>query len=467
MTERLPALRILLLLLAVTVLLQLPLILNPGYYNHDELQWASWSVGRAWSEVGWARLGDWDTFQYRPLTFNVWMQLSRWFFETPYLMHAACVAIGTLNALLLWTWMRQLGVAKRTAFIASLVWVLNPYAMHTHGWVGTLADTLWVLFALIAITSVQRIADSTLRAHNKQIYALLLSLLLTTLALLSKEAALVLPAAFLVAAYRPQYRATQIAALVGSSIAVALYLALRLQPILAGAESSSAYSLANAAPFTRWLEYLIFPSVLERAEPLALLQQTFGLREWGSVLLVSLVTIAVWLRSWRLGLLWLLAPLAALVPVLPLPASLGHYAYAASAVGCVVLAVAAMNLGKFGKWALIVWLIVMSFHGLQIADKMRDAGVIQYALAADVNRLRTQQPDLKLRIRAEHLKQQPLLRTLFSVPSYNQVPWGDAVVPVNQDNPSANFQMDRNGHLEPWPKIYAENEKQRRKGPPD
>ena len=46
------------LLLVVALLLQLPLIFNPGYYSHDELQWASWSFGRAWEQVPWARLAD-------------------------------------------------------------------------------------------------------------------------------------------------------------------------------------------------------------------------------------------------------------------------------------------------------------------------------------------------------------------------------------------------------------------------
>jgi hypothetical protein len=461
--------RTLLLLLAAAFLLQLPIILNPGYYNHDELQWASWSVGRPWHEVPWARLSDWETFQYRPLTFNVWMQLSRWFFDTPYLMHAACVLIGLINVGLLWIWLRHLEVCTRAAFIACLVWVLNPYTMHTHGWVGTIADSLWVMFALIAITSVNRISVASQSQRSKWLWAVVMSTAFTALALLSKEAALVIPAAFMVASFRRQQRSTQIAALLGSSLSVALYLALRLQVILSGAEGSSAYSIAGADPLSRWLEYLIFPGALERGEPRGLLLRQFELNDWSSVTLISLLTIAVWRSHWRLGALWILAPLAALVPILLLPFSAGHYAYAASLVACVILTQAASSFGTLSKIVVIFWLSAVSFHGLQVAKKMHRAGVIQNTLAEEVNQLRRQFPERNLRIRAQLLKHEPHLRTLFRVPSYHQVPWGEMVTPVNQGDASANYQMLSDGRLEPWQAVnpFDSSVKRRRLGPPD
>jgi hypothetical protein len=459
--------RTLLLLLACALLLQLPIILNPGYFNHDELQWASWSVGRPWDAVPWAKLDDWQIFQYRPFTFNLWMLLSRWFFATPYWMHAACVFIGSLNALLLCVWLRQLGAPAKTASIAALIWVLNPYTVQTHGWVGTLADILWVLCALIAFTAVQRISVQHWSATSKQLSAFVLALLLTLAALLCKEAALVIPAVFLISAFRAEARRTQIAALLGSCLSVSLYLILRLKVILAGAQGSSVYSLATPDPLSRWLEYLIFPGVLERSEPNALLQQLFEHREWISVVLISLLTVAVFLRSWRLGLLWIIAPFAALVPILLLPSSFSHYAYAASVAACVALALAAPNFNKFGKTVLACWLLVISFHGVQIASKLRQAGQLQSVLSADVNALRLKYPDQQLRIRAELLKHEPALtRSLFAVPSYLGVTWTDKVLPVTFDDPTATHQMRKDGHLEPWtPNAPASPSTRKRLGP--
>ena len=72
---------------ALVLLAQLPLILNPGYFSHDELQWAAFAAdGR---HVAWTAIGD---FQYRPLTFNLWMWLSRPLFARPQVFHALLVA---------------------------------------------------------------------------------------------------------------------------------------------------------------------------------------------------------------------------------------------------------------------------------------------------------------------------------------------------------------------------------------
>jgi hypothetical protein len=456
------------LLLAVALLLQLPLIFNPGYYSHDELQWASWSFGRAFEQVPWARLVDVDTFQYRPLTFNVWMLLSFAFFDAPYLMHAACALFAIANVLLLRAWLGQLGIPARAVFIACTGWLINPYAMQTHGWVGTIADLLWVMFALIAIVAVNRVAASKLATAPRCMAAFALALTLTALSLLSKEGALVLPAAFVFAAFAPRQRGTQVAAAAGSTLAVGLYLALRLQVILAGSAATTAYSIHDADPLARWIEYMIFPAILERAEPRALLLQSFGLREWGSIVLVSLLTLLIFMqRGWRLGVLWLAAPLAALVPVLPLGFSMSHYAYGASVAGAAVLAVAATGFNRFARALLAAWLLLTAFHGLQIADKTRDAGVMQHRLGSDVNALRVAQPERRLRIRAEHLKHQPNLRTLHEVPNYLGIPWGEFVTGVDQTDFTANYEMRRDGSLRRWPPPPPAPIPPRRLGPRD
>ena len=58
--------------LLAALILQLPLILNPGYFSHDELQWAA--LANASTPSPWLET---SAFQYRPLTFSLWMALSR------------------------------------------------------------------------------------------------------------------------------------------------------------------------------------------------------------------------------------------------------------------------------------------------------------------------------------------------------------------------------------------------------
>ena len=116
---------------ALGLLLQLPLALNPGYYSHDELQWAAFA--QAGTPAG---LTDPGAFQYRPLTFATWMALSRALFDTPMLFHAVLVAWGAANATLLALVSRGFGLAPRVALAGALAFVLTPYAAYTHGWLA-------------------------------------------------------------------------------------------------------------------------------------------------------------------------------------------------------------------------------------------------------------------------------------------------------------------------------------------
>ena len=127
------------LVFALACLLQLPLVLNPGYYSHDELQWAVHAVDGV--RVPWL---DVSAFQYRPLTFNLWMLLSRALFDTPMLFHAVLVAWGSANASLLYAVGRRFGMQTWPALFGALVFALSPYAVYTHGWVGCIADLIWL-----------------------------------------------------------------------------------------------------------------------------------------------------------------------------------------------------------------------------------------------------------------------------------------------------------------------------------
>src|SRR4051794_11207562 len=127
---------------ALVVLAQWPLVSNPGYFSHDELQWAA----RAGTQgpIPWQSWTAVDAFQYRPLTFNLWLWLSRYLFAQPPLFHAVLVGWGAANAVLLMAVARRFDVARWPAACAALVFALGPFGAYVHGWVGTLADLAWV-----------------------------------------------------------------------------------------------------------------------------------------------------------------------------------------------------------------------------------------------------------------------------------------------------------------------------------
>ena len=88
---------------------QAALWLNPGYFSHDELQWGARAAVEHWRDLPFESFYDWQRFQFRPLTFNLWLLVSHWLFETPRLFHTLIVALGTLDALLLASVLRAAG----------------------------------------------------------------------------------------------------------------------------------------------------------------------------------------------------------------------------------------------------------------------------------------------------------------------------------------------------------------------
>ena len=220
-----PALAPLWVLLAAFAI-QLPLALAPGYFSHDELQWA-WRA-RAVDFVPW-----WDhreTFQFRPLTFNLWMALSRAFFDTPRVFHSILVAWGSLNAALLFVVGRRFGMGARAAAIGAIGFVLTPFAAYTHGWVATIADLIWVSDALVLAWCVLRIERGWVVA--------VLAFALSFEAILGKEAAAAIPVLCAVAwLLDPARRGRWTAATIGSGLAIALFLAWRAPALLHGEDT--------------------------------------------------------------------------------------------------------------------------------------------------------------------------------------------------------------------------------------
>ena len=151
---------------------------NPGWFSHDELQWG-W---RAQQGLAHDWLDD-APFQYRPLTFQLWLLIARGLFDHPQACHALWIALGFGVCALLFAVLRRAGLAPRMALFGAAAFALNPYAIYVHGWVATLAELLWTACAL-------GIAWFVLAAQRGSRTAAVAVFLLTSLALLAKETAL-------------------------------------------------------------------------------------------------------------------------------------------------------------------------------------------------------------------------------------------------------------------------------------
>ena len=397
-------------------LLQLPLVLNPGYYSHDELQWAARAVHGEW--FAWSAL---DAFQYRPLTFNLWVALSKLMFATPMAFHAVLVLWGCANAALLCAIGRRFGMRPWAAAIGALGFSLGPYATYVHGWVGCIGDLAWLGCALL-------VAWIALRA-NRIVVIAMAAAVLTAAGLLAKEAALAIPALAAVAwwfdaARRPRW----LAAMLASGAVAALFLALRADALLHAPREGAQYALSLANAPLRWLEYQLFPVLATRLETFTTFNAGVGRQVVVAMLLWVLLAWALWRAGVRYLAVFLLGGIAALAPVLPLGSAWNHYAYGFAAVTSMAVAAAWKDATRRARLAIATFAGLTLLHGAVVMVGMHQVGRVQSVFSPALAQAVLAHGDAPLRLRvAPGAKEWVFARLTHEIPEYGGVAIGDRV----------------------------------------
>jgi len=423
--------------------LQLPLILNPGYFSHDELQWWSRADVPSWADLPWIAWFDLSPLQYRPLTFNLWLVLAHAFAATPWLMHLVFVALGSANAWLLARVLRDAKVPQRTCDAAALVFALSPCAVYVHGWTGTLADLLTLALLLIAARLIQRATTASALAATLSV----------ALALFAKESAIVLPALLIFAAHgQPARRAARVAIALSAAIVVA-YLAVRL-PVLAQSASANpayAWSLRNIVP--RTVEYLLYPFMPPLFEIASLTKASLA-RIAVAAASVALLLYALATRGARWPIAWLAGFLAALAPVLVLPIAYDQYAYLASALGVAIAAAAWPELRRPPRGILAMLAAIVVAHGAAVMWRMVGVGIVERNLHADLVDIVRHDPATPIVVAPADARDAWLVqRLLHDVERYRGVSLLNVRAAENGESAAGarRLRMNRDGHLAPSP----------------
>lgn len=427
--------------LVLALLGQWPLLLNPGYFSHDELQWAAAADVPAGAPLPWFPWTAVDVYQYRPLTFNLWLWLSHRLFDAPQGFHAVCVLWGSINAMLLAVLGRRLGVAPLPAAAAALVFALGPFAALVHGWVGTIGDLIWSSCALgIGLLATARVRTGWVVAGTA---------VLTALALLGKEAGMAIPAMLAVAWWFDRRRPVWRLAMVSSAFVAAVYLLLRLEALLQPVAQGPQYVLSLAHPPLRWLEYQLFA-------PLLHVPETFATFAHGGRIGLTIAAV-LWLGGlfalsrggWRLLALALVGGVAALLPVLPLGASWNHYGYAWAAWTAMCFAAGWPTMPRSSRALVLLTALLVLAHGAMVMRLIHRVGTIQSvfspALAAAVANAGSH--PVRLRV-APDAGAWIFQRLTHEIPRYRGVPIGARVALVAADAP-ADYRVEADGRLTP------------------
>jgi len=347
---------------------------------------------RADGQVPWG-MGTRRLFSVR-VFFSAGWQL---FGERPALFHLVILLLHAANAWLLARLARRLGLGETGGWIAALLFVFSPVAFTCLHWISGVQDVLMASFAIAALwvwLRPGRLAEP-------------LALLLYLGALLSKEAAYLLPIAALVlpgdALPGPAggRRARRLRALLTLAPGlVLLYTGGSLTPRQTGDPYESVFGaniLWNAFTYSAWLLrlWIPFPDQVPQYEP--------TLWHWGLVLPLALALLAVLRPRWRrsIGAAALMA-LLLLAPVLPLVRhSYLYYLYLPLAPLWLLAAAGLLRLPlPSPRWALLAPLLlavlcawrIEARHALTLEGKLQADPMLRYGalVEAAVGELRAE-----------------------------------------------------------------------------
>ncbi len=428
-----------LIFLLAAILLQWPVLFSTGYFSHDELQWLSFAK-RPWGELfDLVSFADIRQFQYRPLTFNLWLIVSHIFGESPAMMHVIRGGFGVVSGGLLALLVYRLGASKLQAMVAGLLFLFTPIAVYTNSWIGTYADALCLLFFLAIALSLTR------RAPLPTAVNVSVAFVATTLALLSKESAVVFPALLMLGWLIRRERAVLMAA-IASGVVVAIYIAFRADVILFPALPSGSYAWKIANIPARMVEYALFPFSLNRFE--TLWQPELPLA-WVAVGACLIVVGVVARLGWRWIAVFVAGFYGALGPVLILAFSANHYAFLATAFACALLALAWRHMSTLCRLLLTVSVLVVTIHGVQMMRTMYRIGQVQAVLFTELERILPTATGV-IAVRAENEKDNFIVdRLLHRVPEYRGINMTGRVVAAqaNAKPGEITHRMQRDGRL--------------------
>lgn len=435
-------------ILVGALVLQLPLILNPGYFAADEMQWWARADVNHMADLPWLPWHDLGVLQYRPLTFNLWLLLAWLFAGAPFAMHGVFAGIGAINASLFGTALHALGASRRIAIVAACVFVLTPYATYTHGWTATLADLLVVLCALLGVLVMLGASDERKCARR---LAPVVGAALVAMALTAKESAVVLPALFAAAAWTwrragPPAAAVFVAA---ACIPVVVYLYWRWPALARAGDTDAAYGWSASNVPRRLSEYLLYPYLPPLFEIGPTLEKSTA-RLGAAVVLLGSFLLSLASASRRLPLLWLALQVALLAPVLVLGIAYNHYAYLATLAAIGIPALAWPRLPAPSRGLVCIAALVVCLHGAQVMQKLRSVGVAERRFHEELVVVLRAAADAAVRVEAaDPVDAWMLERFLDHVPGYRGTSF-ERVERVGSGS-APTHRMDRGGGLHALP----------------
>jgi len=385
--------QLILFVLVVTIIMHIGILANPGFYSHDE-----WDKFDHVSERGlmdfikfYGRVipGPEFGFPVRPIGFIQQGITSLWLQSAPIIPHAFDVLLHASIAIIVLLALINIGSSNVFGLTSALVFAISPLTTMATAWPAASFDQWYVLFVCLACWIAYKTMSSKLTILS------VIGLITTAgCAILSKESAIVLPAAVVLTfciAYLlkrneqkfPIDRALFVLFLV--IIPLTIYLAIRLPAIWStiSGQSHVAYTPSFKSIGGNLFAYFVFPFLPSAAELRSPVQG--GLFEVGLSLLMHTLLIfsIIYYAGIRYVILYILAYVMFIAPVVSLSQPAGHYIYGSAvpqaiAIGFVLVEAArrrhVLTLLVGGSAVLL-----LTTHMIMIQQKFYKDGVCQSA----------------------------------------------------------------------------------------
>jgi hypothetical protein len=325
---------------AVALLANLMLIVNPGFYNHDEWQRYDFITTHgvhAYLAKFWViREGASFATPVRPIGLIQQGLLALWMKSSPWVPHLASAILHCFVAIALFFTAMLAGLSRRTAVLAALLFCTSPLGVLANGWTAASYDQWYVLFTLGSIYMTFLLMRDGLRTQS-----MLALLCFSSAAILSKETAMVLPVAIagcglftnLIKDEKIQWRRIAAAAWI-TALPIGVYLLIRLpalqRSMAVGAVTAYRPSPHNLLP--NILGYLEFPFIPTLGDMVSIIYVPAWFRHLALLVHLAFIACLAWTGHLKIAVVYLFAYFIFLIPILFIPNTGSHYLYASSIV---------------------------------------------------------------------------------------------------------------------------------------
>jgi len=326
---------------AIAILSLLTLIANPGYFSHDELQKLDYihmsGLASYINQYMQIRVGDSFGTPVRPISFGVQGVLALFMDSYPLMVHLFAVLSHAVVACLLFKIILKFSGEVRYALLTALCFVISPTGILATGWSAALMDRLYLLFGLAAFLC----AFAYVR-EKRNLGFLIGVLVFSSMAILSKETAVVLPLTMIIfLIYKPAdlyQNRFWITAFVWA-LPIIAFMSIRYPAFIAslGDPAVSSYKVSVKNVPLSLLVYYAYPFIPNLTEAVNWVFVPNNILLCSILIHVVLIAAIYFLVGMRCALGYLFTYTLFLTPILVIPIKAAHYLYSSGiALSCAI-----------------------------------------------------------------------------------------------------------------------------------